>query len=55
MNILSLVNGSVHNIKPSLHKKNIPMEHVKKMSGHYKNEEIQCSWLYVYGKRLFSN
>ena len=30
-----LVNGSVHNIKPSLHRKNMPMKHFKKEHGYY--------------------
>ncbi|MHA6259975.1 type III PLP-dependent enzyme domain-containing protein [Sporosarcina sp. CAU 1771] len=33
-----LVNGSVHNIKPKLHKKNMPMKLVKEKNGNYKNE-----------------
>jgi len=35
-----LVDGSVHNIKPSLHKKNMPMEHVKNTHEIYNKEKF---------------
>lgn len=31
-----LVNGSAHNIKPTMHTKNLPMEHLKNAGGNYK-------------------
>ncbi|WP_255551469.1 diaminopimelate decarboxylase [Sporosarcina sp. E16_8] len=34
--IFVLVNGSIHNIKPTMHSINLPMEHVKKNGGLYK-------------------
>ncbi len=34
--IFVLVNGSIHNIKPTMHPINLPMEHVKNVGGPYK-------------------
>ncbi|WP_368668793.1 diaminopimelate decarboxylase [Sporosarcina sp. 6E9] len=35
-----LVKGSVHNIKPTMHTKNMPMAHVKKSTGIYQHEKF---------------